>query len=246
MYEKKNDRVFKFKRVLIKLSGESLQGNNQFGIDVNELNRIIKEIKNIVNLGIQVGIVIGGGNIFRGDKLVQFGINRVVSDHVGMLSTIINGLILHDAMNKKNIKTHLMSTVPIKSVCAMYHFKKAISWLNNQHVVIFSGGLGNPCFTTDSAACLRAIEIQADIILKGTRVNGVYSSDPKKNLNSKLYKKITHNEVLNKELKVMDLSAFILARDYKLPICIFNICNPGILYRIVIGNQEGTLIQSSF
>lgn len=235
--------MFKFKRILIKLSGESLQGSNKFGIDIDALNFIIKEVKNVVNLGIQVGIVVGGGNIFRGEKLKHFGINKIVSDNVGMLSTIINGLILRDSMKKMNLNAYLMSSIPIGSICEIYHYEKAINWLKNKYVVIFSGGLGNPCFTTDSAACLRAIEIKADIILKGTKVNGVYSSDPKKNINSVLYKTITYDEVLTKELKVMDLSAFILARDHKLPICIFNIYNPGILCRIVQGKKEGTLIE---
>ncbi|XBC40952.1 MAG: UMP kinase [Buchnera aphidicola (Nurudea yanoniella)] len=243
---KKNNEIFKFKRILIKLSGESLLGHSTFGIDITELNRISKEIKSIVNLGVQVGLVIGGGNIFRGEKLVNIGINRIVSDNVGMLSTVINGLILHDSMSKINLNVILMSAFQIGSICEAYNYKKAIHWLNNKHVVIFSGGLGNPCCTTDSAACLRAIEIKADIILKGTKVDGVYSSDPHKNFDAILYKKITYNEVLNRELKVMDLSAFILARDYELPICIFNIYNPGILYRIVKGKQEGTLIRSVF
>ncbi|XBC43518.1 MAG: UMP kinase [Buchnera aphidicola (Meitanaphis flavogallis)] len=241
--KKKNNKVFKFKRILIKLSGESLQGSNKFGVDVDALNCIIKEIKDIANLGIQVGIVVGGGNIFRGKKLKNFGINKIVSDNVGMLSTIINGLILCDSMKKMNLNAHLMSSIPIGSICEIYHYEKAINWLKNRYVVIFSGGLGNPCFTTDSAACLRAIEIKADIILKGTKVNGVYSSDPKKNINPVLYKTITYDEALTKELQVMDLSAFILARDHKLPICIFNIYNPGILRRIVQGKREGTLIK---
>ncbi|XBC38383.1 MAG: UMP kinase [Buchnera aphidicola (Floraphis choui)] len=241
---KKSNETFKFKRVVIKLSGESLQGNNKFGIDINELNRIVQEIKNIIDLGIQVGIVIGGGNIFRGKQLVNYGVDNIVSDNVGMLSTIINGLILHDAMNRININAYLMSSFSVDSICEVYNYEKAINLLNNKCVVIFSGGLGNPCFTTDSAACLRAIEVKADIILKGTKVNGVYSNDPNENFNSMLYKTITYDEVLNKELKVMDLSAFILARDYKLPICIFNIYDPGILYRIIKGEKEGTLIKS--
>ncbi|XBC39431.1 MAG: UMP kinase [Buchnera aphidicola (Nurudea shiraii)] len=242
----KNDAIFKFKRILIKLSGESLLGNSEFGIDIEELDRIVKEIKDVVDFGVQVGLVIGGGNIFRGGKLANFGVNKIISDNVGMLSTIINGLILHDAMSRININVRLMSSFQIGSICEIYHFEKAINWLNKKSVVIFSGGLGNPCFTTDSAACLRAIEIQADIILKGTKVDGVYSSDPNRYCDSILYKTITYDEVLNKELKVMDLSAFILARDYELPICIFNIYNPGILFRIVRGKQEGTLIKSSF
>jgi len=232
----------KFKRVIIKLSGESLQGTKRFGIDITELNRIVKEIKIIVDLGVQVGIVIGGGNIFRGKKLIKCGIDKVISDYVGMLSTIINGLLLCDAMNLVHINACLMSSIFVDQMCEKYSFKKAISLLRHNNVVIFSGGLGNPFFTTDSAACLRAIEMKADIVLKGTKVNGVYSNDPQKYPNSILYRNITYNEVLKKELRVMDLSAFMLARDYELPICIFNINKPKALYYIVTGKNEGTFI----
>lgn len=239
---KKKD--LKFKRVIIKLSGESLQGTKKFGIDVIELNRITKEIKSIVDLGVQVGIVIGGGNIFRGKKLVSCGVNKVISDYVGMLSTLINGLLLCDTMNFVRLSSCLMSSIFIDQICERYSFKRAISLLKSNNIVVFSGGLGTPLFTTDSAACLRAIEMQADIVLKGTTVDGVYSNDPKKYPDSKLYENITYNEVLKKELKVMDLSAFILARDYELPICIFNINKPKALYYIVTGQKEGTFIGS--
>ena len=233
----------KFKRVIVKLSGESLQGTKKFGIDVIELNRIAREIKIIIDLGVQVGIVVGGGNIFRGKQLVQCGIDKVISDYVGMLSTIMNGLLLCDAMNLVHINAFLMSSIFVDQICEKYNFKKAISLLQHNSVVVFSGGLGNPFFTTDSAACLRAIEMKADIVLKGTKVNGVYSNDPKKFPNSVLYRNITYNEVLQKELRVMDLSAFMLARDHKLPICIFNINKPKALYYIVTGQKEGTLIR---
>ncbi|AAO26947.1 uridylate kinase [Buchnera aphidicola str. Bp (Baizongia pistaciae)] len=238
-----NNKKLKFKRVIIKLSGEALQGVHKFGIDIIELNRIAKEIKAIFDLGVQIGIVIGGGNIFRGKKLAKFGINKVISDYVGMLSTIMNGLLLCDSMDLVHLSSCLMSSICIDKICEQYSFKKALSLLRRNKVVVFSGGLGNPFFTTDSAACLRAIEMRADIVLKGTKVNGVYSSDPKKSSNSILYKNISYNEVLQKELKVMDLAAFALARDHKLPICIFNINKPNALYYIVTGQKEGTLIR---
>lgn len=234
----------KFKRVIIKLSGEALSGINHIGVDISELDRIVQEIKMIVDLGVQVGIVVGGGNLFRGKQLVNLRVNRITADYVGMLSTIMNSLLLCDSMNRINLDSCVMSSVLISQICEQYNFKKAIKLLNKNKIVIFSGGLGNPCFTTDSAACLRAIEVKADIILKGTTVNGVYSNDPKKCSNAKLYEKITYKEVLNQELKVMDLSAFTLARDYKIPICVFNINKPKALYYIIKGKKEGTLIKN--
>ncbi|XBC39937.1 MAG: UMP kinase [Buchnera aphidicola (Chaetogeoica yunlongensis)] len=238
-----NKKYLKFKRIIIKLSGESLQGNKDFGIDITELNRIVKEIKIIVDLGVQVGIVIGGGNIFRGEKLINIGINKVISDYVGMLSTVINGLLLCDSMSGIDLNTYLMSSICIDQICKKYNFKKALHLLQKNCVLVFSGGLGNPFFTTDSAACLRAIEMSANIVLKGTKVDGLYSKDPMKYPNSKLYKNITYDEVLQKKFKVMDLSAFSLARDYRLPICIFNINKPKALYYIVTGKHEGTFIR---
>ncbi|WP_343183701.1 UMP kinase [Buchnera aphidicola] len=233
----------KYSRVVLKLSGESLTKVNNFSnIDSNALFFLSKEIKQIIDLNVELSIVIGAGNLFRGSQLQKIGINRVAADHIGMLSTIINGLVIHNSLSKMNIKTSLMSAIPVNGICEIYDWNKAINLLSNKTVVIFSAGIGNPFFTTDSAACLRAIEIKADIVLKGTKVDGVYTSDPKKNINSVLYSKLSYQEVLEKELKIMDLSAFTLARDYNIPIRVFNINNSGALKRIVQGFNEGTLI----
>ncbi|XOT89469.1 MAG: UMP kinase [Buchnera aphidicola (Diuraphis noxia)] len=232
-----------YRRILLKISGEVLQGVNKFGIDISVLTRIATEISSIVKIGVQVGLVIGSGNLFRGEKLSKLGVNRVVSDHIGMLSTIINSLAMKDKINSMSIvNSYLMSAIPINGICQAYNYDRAMNLLSNNFVVIFAAGTGNPFFTTDSAACLRGIEIESDIILKGTKVDGVYSADPKKDFNAILYKKLTYKDVLEKELKVMDLSAFTLARDYCLPIRVFNINNSGSLYRIIMGENEGTLI----
>jgi len=231
-----------YNRVLIKLSGESLQNEKKTGINQFFLYRIAKDIKEIVQLGIQVSIVIGGGNLFRGSSLTNIGVNHIVADHIGMLATIINGLAIRDILFQKKVQSYLMSSFSIKGMCSSFNLDKARKLLSSNIVIIFGGGTGNPCFTTDSAACLRAIETKSEIVLKGTNVNGVYSADPKKKLNAIMYHKLSYKEVLDKELKIMDLSAFILARDYKIPICVFNINTPGLLYKIVTGVQEGTFI----
>jgi len=234
---------FIYRRILLKISGEVLQGSDKFGIDINALKRIAKEIQSIVNIGIQVGLVIGSGNLFRGAALSKLGLERVASDHIGILSTVINSIAMRDTIRSiSSINTCLMSAIPLNGICEIYNYERAIHLLSKNFVLIFSAGTGNPFFTTDSAACLRGIEIESDIILKGTKVDGVYSKDPNKNNNAVLYKRLTYKDVLKKELKVMDLAAFILARDYHLPIRVFNINNPGSLYRIVIGGDEGTLI----
>ncbi|MFP3014340.1 MAG: UMP kinase [Arsenophonus sp.] len=231
-----------YQRILLKLSGESLQGSESFGIDASFLDRITQEIKELIQLEIQVGVVIGGGNLFRGAWLSDAGMNRVVGDHIGMLATVMNGLAMRDALHRAYIDARLMSSIPLNGVCDNYSWIEAINLLNNGIVVIFSAGTGNPFFTTDSAACLRGIEIKADIVLKATKVDGVYSSDPSKSSNAFLYNKLTYCDVLDRELKVMDLAAFTLARDHNLPIRIFNINKPGVLRRIVMGQNEGTLI----
>ncbi|WMY94780.1 MAG: UMP kinase [Arsenophonus sp.] len=231
-----------YQRILLKLSGEVLQGSKKFGIDTKVLDSMANEIKELVKLSIQVGVVIGGGNLFRGESLAKAGMNRVVGDHMGMLATVMNGLAMRDALQRVSINTELMSAIPLNGVCSNYSCLEAISLLRNGKVVIFSAGTGNPFFTTDSAACLRGIEIEADIALKATKVDGIYSSDPSKSLNVVLYHKLTYQDVLERELKVMDLAAFTLARDHNLPIRIFNINKPGILRRIVLGGNEGTLI----
>ena len=230
-----------YRRILLKLSGEALMGDGEFGIDAKVLDRMAQEIKELVEMGIQVGLVIGGGNLFRGEGLAQAGMNRVVGDHMGMLATVMNGLAMRDALHR-GVNARLMSAIPLNGVCDRYNWAEAISLLKSNRVVIFSAGTGNPFFTTDSAACLRGIEIEADAVLKATKVDGVYTSDPAKDPEATLYKTLTYNEVLEKELKVMDLSAFTLARDHSLPIRVFNMNKPGCLKRVVLGEDEGTLI----
>ncbi len=231
-----------YKRVLLKLSGEALQGSEGFGIDPAVLDRMAQEIKELVEFGVEVGLVIGGGNLFRGAGLAKAGMNRVVGDHMGMLATVMNGLAMRDALHRAYINAKLMSAIPLQGVCTEYNWAEAISLLRNGRVVIFSAGTGNPFFTTDSAACLRGIEIEADIVLKATKVDGVFSADPVKYPDAELYSELDYNDVLEKELKVMDLAAFTLARDHNLPIRVFNMNKPGALRRVIMGEREGTLI----
>ncbi|MGP1952721.1 MAG: UMP kinase [Arsenophonus sp. ET-KM2-MAG3] len=231
-----------YQRVLIKLSGEALQGSRDFGIDAIVLDRMAQEIKELVELTIQIGVVIGGGNLFRGVGLADVGMNRIIGDQIGMLATVMNGLAMLDALYRANVNARLMSAIPLNGVCDNYNWSEAISLLCNGRVVIFSAGIGNPFFTTDSVACLRGIEIKADVVLKATKVDGVYSTDPSRNSNAVFYKKLTYKEALERELKIMDLAAFTLARDHNLPIRVFNINKQGGLRRIVMGENEGTLI----
>jgi uridylate kinase len=233
-----------YKRILLKLSGEALQGEEGFGIDATVLDRMALEIKELVEMGIQVGVVIGGGNLFRGAGLAKAGMNRVVGDHMGMLATVMNGLAMRDALHRAYVNARLMSAIPLKGVCDDYSWTEAISLLRHGRVVIFSAGTGNPFFTTDSAACLRGIEIEADVVLKATKVDGVYSADPEKNPEATRYQTLTYDKVLADELKVMDLAAFTLARDHNLPICVFNMHKPGALRRVIMGEKEGTLINN--
>lgn len=232
-----------FKRVLLKLSGEALEGKEDFGIDPEILSRTAAEIKELVDLGIEVGLVIGGGNIFRGAKLAKAGLNRVVGDHMGMLATVMNGLAMRDALYRQGVTATLMSAIPLQGVCTTYSWTDAIHDLKSGRVVIMSAGTGNPFYTTDSAAILRGIEIEADVVIKGTKVDGVYSADPMKNPDATLYHSLSYQEVVEKELKVMDLSAFILARDHQMPITVFNMNKPGALLRVIHGEEEGTLIK---
>ncbi|ASK77822.1 UMP kinase [Paraphotobacterium marinum] len=232
----------KYKRILLKLSGEALQGEENFGIDAKVLDRIAEEIHHLINLGIEVGLVIGGGNLFRGAGLAAAGMNRVVGDHMGMLATVMNGLAMRDALHRSGLKAKLMSSIPLNGVCIDYNWAEAIRQLSKGQVVIFSGGTGNPFFTTDTTACLRGIEIEADLVLKATKVNGVYSDDPVINKDATLYRKLSYDEVLSKELKIMDLAAFTLARDHNMPIKVFNMNLPGVLTKIVNGSDDGTLI----
>lgn len=234
-----------YQRNLLKLSGEALQGDEGFGIDAHVLDRMAQEIKELVELGVQVGLVIGGGNLFRGAGLAAAGMNRVVGDHMGMLATVMNGLAMRDALHRAYVNAKVMSAIPLNGVCDSYNWAEAISQLRQGRVVIFSAGTGNPFFTTDSAACLRGIEIEADVVLKATKVDGVYSDDPVKNPEAVLYDKLGYQDVLEQELKVMDLAAFTLARDHGMPIRVFNMNKPGALRKVVMGEPEGTLIAHS-
>ncbi|GGB01611.1 UMP kinase [Agarivorans gilvus] len=231
-----------YRRILLKLSGEALMGDEGFGIDPKVLDRMALEIKELVELGIQVGLVIGGGNLFRGEGLAKAGMNRVVGDHMGMLATVMNGLAMRDALHRNFVNARLMSAIELNGVCDSYNWADAISNLKAGKVVIFSAGTGNPFFTTDSAACLRGIEIEAEAVLKGTKVDGVYTADPVKDPAATLYRELDYQEVLEKELKVMDLAAFTLARDHSLPIRVFNMNKPGSLKNVVMGVDEGTTI----
>ncbi|RUO44358.1 UMP kinase [Aliidiomarina taiwanensis] len=231
-----------YRRILLKLSGEALMGDEPFGIDARVLDRMAQEIKEILELGVQVGVVIGGGNLFRGEGLAKAGMNRVVGDHMGMLATVMNGLAMRDSLHRAYVNARLMSAIDLAGVCDRYSWAEAISLLKSGRVVIFSAGTGNPFFTTDSAACLRGIEIEADVVIKATKVDGVFSADPVTNPDATLYNKLDYSEVLSKELKVMDLAAFTLARDHNMPLRIFNMNKPGALKSVIMGEDEGTLI----
>ena len=231
-----------YKRILLKLSGEALQGDEGFGIDPSILDRMALEIKELIAMGVEVGVVLGGGNLFRGAKLAKAGMNRVVGDHMGMLATVMNGLAMRDALHRADVNAKLMSAFQLNGICDTYNWSEAIKMLREKRVVIFSAGTGSPFFTTDSAACLRGIEIEADVVLKATKVDGVYDCDPAQNPDAKLYQTLSYEEVIDKELKVMDLAAFTLARDHGMPIRVFNMCKPGALRPVVLGTQEGTTI----
>ncbi|MFT5890537.1 MAG: uridylate kinase [Dokdonia sp.] len=231
-----------YKRILLKLSGESLMGDRQYGIDPKRLSEYAADIKDVIATGIQVAIVIGGGNIFRGVAGASKGMDRVQSDHMGMLATVINGLALQDALEDADIPTRLQTAIRIDEVAEPFIRRKAMRHLEKGRVVIFGGGTGNPYFTTDSAAVLRAIEIEADVILKGTRVDGIYNSDPEKNSDAIKYDHISFDDVLRKGLKVMDTTAFTLSQENELPIIVFDMNKPGNLLRVVTGEQIGTTV----
>ncbi|TQV86643.1 UMP kinase [Aliikangiella coralliicola] len=230
------------KRVLLKLSGEALMGAEPFGIDPSVLDRIATEIKHLVERGVQVGIVIGGGNLFRGEKLAKAGMNRVAGDHMGMLATVMNSLAMQDALERLRVGTRVMSAVSLTGVCEDYDRRFALRFMKAGQVVIFTAGTGNPFFTTDTAACLRGIEIDADVILKATKVDGVYSADPNKDPDAVRYDQLTYNEALQKQLGIMDLTAFCLARDHEKNIRVFNMQKPDALINAVLEESEGTLI----
>ena len=231
-----------YKRILLKLSGEALQGTEGFGIDASILDRMAQEIKELVELGIQVGVVIGGGNLFRGAGLAKAGMNRVVGDHMGMLATVMNGLAMRDALHRAYVNARLMSAIPLNGVCDSYSWAEAISLLRNNRVVILSAGTGNPFFTTDSAACLRGIEIEADVMLKGTRVDGIYTADPEKDPTATKFDEITYDEVLARGLKVMDLTATCMCKENNLPIIVFDMDTVGNLKKVISGENIGTIV----
>ncbi|MDG1945364.1 MAG: UMP kinase [Halioglobus sp.] len=232
----------KYKRILLKLSGEALTGSESFGIDPKVLDSMAMAIGQLVGIGVQVGLVVGGGNLFRGAALQKAGLDRVTGDQMGMLATVMNALAMRDALERSNIATQAMSAIPMSGVVDHYDRRKAIRALMNGDVVIFSAGTGNPFFTTDSAACLRAIEMDADLVVKATKVDGVYSADPVKVPDAVKYEHLTYDEVLDKKLEVMDLTAICLCRDHNMPVRVFEMEKPGALLNIVRGGNEGTLI----
>ncbi|MBC6428403.1 MAG: UMP kinase [Cellvibrionales bacterium] len=238
-------RERKYKRILLKLSGEALTGDEGFGIDPKVLDKMALEIGQLVGIGVQVGLVVGGGNLFRGQVLSAAGLDRVTGDHMGMLATVMNALALHDALERSHIASHVMSAIPIGGIVEHYERRLAMKYLAAGDVVIFSAGTGNPFFTTDSAACLRGIEIEADIVLKATRVEGVYDKDPMRHEDARFFERLTHDQILDKKLGVMDLTAICLCRDHRLPVRVFKMAKSGALLRIALGEQEGTLITES-
>lgn len=231
-----------YKRVLLKLSGEALMGSQESGIDPDILNRVAGEIKKVVDLGVQVGVVIGAGNIFRGKGLASAGMDRVTGDHMGMLATVMNCLALQDATERLDISCRVMSALSIHQVCEDYVRRRAIRHLEKGRVVIFGAGTGNPFFTTDSAGSLRAIEINADVLIKATKVDGVYDSDPMKNPDAKRYTTLSYDEVLMQNLAVMDATAIVLCKEQNMPLRIFNLNNPGDLVKTVIDDSVGTSV----
>ena len=233
----------KYNRILLKLSGESLMGEQNYGIDSNRLSDYAKEIKQIIDKGIQVAIVIGGGNIYRGIQSEGAGFDRVQGDYMGMLATIINGMALQSALESLEVETRLLTAIRMEQVAEPYIRRKATRHLNKNRVVIFGGGTGNPYFTTDTAATLRAIEIEADVILKGTRVDGIFTADPEKDPTATMYETISFDEVFKKELNVMDLTAFTLCKENNLPIKVFNMNTDGNLQKICEGENIGTLVK---
>ena len=231
-----------YKRILLKLSGEALLGERQYGIDPVRIAQYAKEIKSVVNQGLEIAVVIGGGNIFRGVSAASNGMDRVQADYMGMLATVINGLALQSALEECEVQTRLQTAIKIEAVSEPYIKRKAVRHLEKKRVVIFGGGTGNPFFTTDSAAVLRAIEINADVILKGTRVDGVYDSDPEKNENAIKFDSISFQSVLDKNLKIMDSTAFTLSKENNLPIILFNMNTSGNLLKLVKGDKIGTTV----
>lgn len=234
----------KYQRILIKLSGEALLGQSDYGIDPEMLKRIALEIKELSGLGVQIALVIGGGNIFRGEGLARSGMDRVTGDHMGMLATVINSLAMQDSLENVGIEARVMSAIQINDVCEDYIRRRAIRHLEKGRVTIYAAGTGNPFFTTDTAASLRAIEIGADLLLKATKVDGVYTADPKKDSSATMFKEVSYDHAINNKLAVMDTTAMVMCRDNDLDIRVFNLNEPGSLKRIMLGEKIGTLVST--
>ncbi|NIO39958.1 MAG: UMP kinase [Burkholderiales bacterium] len=231
-------------RILLKLSGEALMGEDSFGINRGTIERIVSEIKEVIDLDVEVAVVIGGGNIFRGVAPAAAGMDRATADYMGMLATVMNALALQDAMRRIKLRSRVLSALTIQQVAEPYIRGRAMRYLEEKRAVIFAAGTGNPFFTTDTAAALRGMEMNVDVVLKATKVDGVYADDPKTNPDAMRFKKISFDEAIVKKLQVMDATALTLCRDQKLPICVFSIVKPGALKRIVLGEDEGTLVHS--
>jgi uridylate kinase len=232
----------KYKRILLKLSGESLMGNKNFGLDSEVIAQYARDIKQITEMGVQVALVIGGGNIYRGMNEAETGIERAQGDYMGMLATVINGMAVQSGLEKAGVYTRLQSAIKMEQIAEPYIRRRAIRHLEKGRVVIFGAGTGNPYFTTDTAGSLRAIEIKADVILKGTRVDGIYTADPEKDPTATKYDKISFNACIQQKLNVMDMTAFTLCMENKLPIIVFDMNQPGNLLRVVVGEKVGTLV----
>ncbi|WP_133127828.1 UMP kinase [Legionella nagasakiensis] len=237
-----NQPTLKYKRIILKCSGEALMGKAQFGIDPSILDKIANDVAELIQMGVEVGLVIGGGNLFRGKALSEAGLGRVTGDHMGMLATVMNALALRDSLERIDLPARIMSAIPMLGVVDPYHRRKAMTHLRNGHAVIFAAGTGNPFFTTDSAACLRAIEVGADVVLKATKVDGVYSADPIKNPQAIRYDFLTYRDVLSQGLQVMDATAICLCQDHGMPLQVFNMSEPNALSKIVTGERIGTII----
>ena len=238
-----SSRQPKYKRILLKLSGEALMGTEGFGIDPKVLDRMSLEIGQLIGIGVQVGLVIGGGNLFRGAALHSAGMDRVTGDHMGMLATVMNGLAMRDSLERSNIQTRVMSAITMEGVTEHYDRRKAMRYLAGGDVVIFSAGTGNPFFTTDSAASLRAVEIGADLMLKATQVDGVYDADPRKNPDAVRYSTLSYDEVINNRLAVMDTTAVVMCQEQQMPLRVFDVHQQGNLTDIVYGKDVGTLVK---
>lgn len=232
----------RFKRVLLKLSGEALMGKVSFGIDPAVLDKMALDISVLIKMGVEVGVVIGGGNLFRGKALSEAGLGRVTGDHMGMLATVMNALAMRDSLERIDMPSRIMSAIPMLGVVDPYHRRKAITHLESGHAVIFAAGTGNPFFTTDTAACLRAIEVDAEVVLKATKVDGVYSADPMKDKTAKRFKSLNYGDVLSKDLGVMDHTAICLCRDHKMPLMVFDMAQDNALLSIVEGEDIGTWV----